>query len=111
MAIVQELSPRDCVKRLNVGKKMEAVLEQNDDLILFITDEAHFKLNNRVNRQNGLKTINMAKAEYGIPLQSPEVTAVARTGVNNPYFFQDDNVNTITVTSKHYRHMINENQN
>lgn len=45
MAIVQELSPRDCLKRLHYGQKMEAVLQQNDDLIFFMSDEAHFKLN------------------------------------------------------------------
>lgn len=107
MIIVQELIPRDCVKRLNFGQKMEVVLEKNNDLMFFMSHEAHFKLNNRINKQNFLKTINRAKAS-AVPLQSPKVTAVARTGVNNPYFFQDDNVNTITVTSEHYRQMINE---
>lgn len=52
IAIVQKLSPGDYVKRLNFVRWMEAILELNDDLILFMSDEAHFHLNGMVNWQN-----------------------------------------------------------
>lgn len=61
MIIVQDPSPRVCVKRLNFGQKTEAVLEKNNDLMFFMSHEAHFKLNKRINQQNCLKTINRAK--------------------------------------------------
>lgn len=37
MAIVQEIRPRDCVKRLNFGLKIEAVLEKNNDVMFFMS--------------------------------------------------------------------------
>jgi hypothetical protein len=52
MAMVQQLNHRNYVKRLNFAREMEAILDQNNNIILFMTDEAYFHLNGMVNQQN-----------------------------------------------------------
>lgn len=112
MAMVQQLNPRDYVQRLNFAREMEAILEQNDNIILFMSDEAHFHLNGMVNQQNcRYWASENPKLMHETPLHSPKVTvwcAVTGTDVIGPYFFQDDNGNTVTVTSERYRQMITE---
>lgn len=112
MAMVQQLNPGDYVKRLNFAREMEAIFDQNENIILFTTDEAHFHLNGTVNQQNyRYWSDENPKLMHERPLHSPKVTvwcAVSSIFVIGPYFFEDDNGTTVTVTSERYRQMFTE---
>lgn len=67
---------------------MEAILKENNSLILLMIDEAHVHLNDMVNQQNccywALKNLR--------ELHSPKVTAwcaVEKAAIIGPYFFED----------------------
>jgi hypothetical protein len=91
---------------------MEAILDQIDNIILFMTDEAHFHLNGLVNQRNCRYWSDQnPKLIHERPLHSPKLTiwcAVSSTVVIGPYIFEDDNGTTVTVTSERYRQMITE---
>lgn len=112
MAIVQQLNPGDYVQRLHFSREMEAIFEQNENLILFMSDEAHFHLNGTVNQQNcRYWASENPKILHERPLHSPKVTvwcAVTGTVIIGPYFFLDDEGNTVTVNSERYRQLITE---
>lgn len=112
MAMVQQLNPDDYVKRLNFARELRTILDQNENIILFTTDEAHFHLNGTVNQQNcRYWSDENPKLMHERQSHSPKVTvwcAVSSTVVIGPYFFEDDNGATVTVTSERYRQMFNE---
>jgi hypothetical protein len=79
----------------------------SDDVIILMTDEAHFHLSGCVNKQNSCYWAeeNPQKLHQG-PLHSAHVTVwcyVANFGVIGPYFFEDkDDGCAVTVLSAYY---------
>ena len=49
---VQQLNPRDYQQRLSFCQTMLDMFEENKDLTLIMSDEAHFYINGTVNKQN-----------------------------------------------------------
>ena len=72
---VQQLNPRHYQQRLSFCQTMLDIFEENEDLTLIMSDEAHFHLNGTVNKQNFRywASKNLRKL-YQQPLQSPKVT-------------------------------------
>ncbi|KAI5695648.1 hypothetical protein M8J75_001353 [Diaphorina citri] len=73
---------------------MHSVFNDNDNITLFTSDEAHFHLNGFVNRQNfrywGAEN---PRELHEKPLHSPRVTvwcAVGKNTVIGPYFFEEN---------------------
>lgn len=110
LAIVQQIQPGDYAQRMNFAREMEALIDQNENLILFMSDEAHFHLNSMVNQQNCRYWANENPQQvHKRPLHSPKVTvwcAVSQTCIIGPYFFEDDNGRAVTVNSERYVEMI-----
>ena len=52
MTIVQALNERDYQPRLAFAELMLEVIEEHEDAIIMMSDEAHFHLNGSVNKQN-----------------------------------------------------------
>jgi hypothetical protein len=50
MVVVQELSDRDMENHSNVAERLIGIL--NNDVIILMTDEAHFHLSGCVNKEN-----------------------------------------------------------
>ncbi|PSN38559.1 hypothetical protein C0J52_14825 [Blattella germanica] len=101
LAIVQQLQPGDYAQGMNFARQMEALIDQNENLILFMSDEAHFHLNSMVNQQNCHYWANENPQQFHErPLHSPKVTvwcAVSQTCIIGPYFFEDGNGRAVTV--------------
>uniref|UniRef100_A0A146LES1 DUF4817 domain-containing protein n=1 Tax=Lygus hesperus TaxID=30085 RepID=A0A146LES1_LYGHE len=75
LAIVQQLQPGDYAQRMNFAREMEALIDQNENLILFMSDEAHFHPNTMVNQQNCRYWANENPQQlHERPLHSPKVT-------------------------------------
>lgn len=110
IAIVQKLNERDYPQRLNFAQQMLELLEQNENMLLVMSDEAHFHLNGFVNRQNYRYWAGENPRElHEKPLHSPKVTvwcAVSTFGIIGPFFFEENGV-TVTVTSERYINMVN----
>jgi hypothetical protein len=110
LAVVQKLDVRDYPQRLHFAQEMLALFVQNEDLMLVMSDEAHFHLNGAVNRHNcRYWAAENPRQLHENPLHSPKVTvwcAVAKFGVIGPYFFEENRV-TVTVTSERYIQMVN----
>lgn len=51
LAIVQELSKNDCPRRPKFAQEMLALHEQKENLMMVMSDEAHFYLNGDVSKQ------------------------------------------------------------
>lgn len=110
LAIVQQLQPGDYVQRMNFAREMQALIEQNENLILFMSDEAHFHLNGMVNQQNCRYWANENPRQLHVrPLHVPKVTvwcALSQTCIIGPYFFEDGHGIAVTVNSERYVEMI-----
>jgi hypothetical protein len=52
LTIVLQLKPTDYYQRSEFALEMLSLFEVNDDMLLFISDEAHFHLDDIVNKQN-----------------------------------------------------------
>ena len=95
---------------MNFTREMEALIDQNENLILFMSDEAHFHLNSMVNQQNCHYWANENSQQFHEkPLHSPKVTvwyAVSQACIIGPYFFEDGNGRAVTVNSERYVEMI-----
>jgi hypothetical protein len=91
LAIVQELNVRDYPQRLNFAQEMLALYEQNENMMVAMSDEAHFHLNGAVNNQNYRHwAAENPRQLHEKQLHSPKVTiwcAVGKFGVISPYFF------------------------
>ena len=109
LVVVQQLPLGDYTQRVTFAHEIQAIFEQNDYLILCMSDEAHFHLNGMVIQHNcRYWAYENPKQLYERPLHSPKVTvwcAMDKTGVIDPYFFEDDNA--VTVNSECYTEMIN----
>jgi len=111
LVVVQQLKAGDYAQRLNFAGQMKAIFEANDNVILLMSDEAHFHLNGMVNQQNcRYWALENPRELHERPLHSPKVTvwcAVGKAAVIGPYFFEDNNGNAVTVNSERYTEMIN----
>jgi len=88
---------------------MLQMFEEDPELVILTSDEAHFHLNGSVNKQNFSywSTINPRQL-HEHPLHCDGVTfwaAVAKYGVIRPYFFEK-NGRSVTVNSACYVVMI-----
>ena len=91
LQVVQQLNVRDYA-RVDFAVRMQAILEENENAIIIMSDEAHFRLNNTLNKQN----LHYWAPEnphniHERPLHSACVTAwcaVAPFGVIGLYFFR-----------------------
>jgi hypothetical protein len=91
---------------------MSGLLRKNPHILnnLLTTDEAHFHLSGSVNKQNMQywSPVNR-KEQHEMPLHSPKVTvwcAVGALGIVGPYFFENNNEETVTVNSERYVTML-----
>ena len=110
-AIVQELNDRDMANRRISSEQLLEML--NDDGVintLLMTDEAHFHLSGYVNKRNFHYWAPENPQElHQRPLHSERLTVwcgIASFGVLGPYFFEDNEDATVTVTFKHYVAML-----
>jgi hypothetical protein len=91
---------------------MSGLLRENPDILnnLLMTDEAHFHLSGSVNKQNMRYWSPVNPKELNeMPLHSPKVMVwcgVGAFGIVGPYFFENDNEETVTVNSEHYVTML-----
>jgi len=109
--IVQELNNRDMANRRISSEQLLEML--NDDSVintLLMIDEAHFHLSGYVNKQNYHSWAPENPQElHQRPLHSERLTVwcgIASFGVLGPYFFEDNEGATITVTSERYVAML-----
>ena len=105
---VQQLNPRDYQQRLSFCQAMLDIFEENKDMILIMSDEAHFHLNGTVNK----KTFRYWASEnprelHQRQLHSLKVTVWCGLGkcrLFGPCFFEEGE-ETATVTSDRYIQM------
>jgi hypothetical protein len=95
----------DYQQRINFAQLMIEIIENNDNIVLFMSDEAYFHLNGYVNSQNFRywSPLNLQQL-HEEPLHSPKITVWCAIGVmqiTGPYFFED-NGQTTTVNSERY---------
>ena len=108
--VCQELLPGNYQQRVNFSQLMIELMGNNDEMILFMSDEAHFHLSAFVKKQN-CRYWSPTNPEilHQDPLHSPKVTvwcAVRSTTIIGPYFFQDDAGRTTTVNANRYVDML-----
>lgn len=110
LSIVQQLKPTDYHQRSEFAVEMLSLFEVNDDMLLFMSDEAHFHLDGFVNKQNcRYYAAENPQSLHERPLHSPKVTvwcAVSKKLIIGPYFFEEQG-NTVTVNSARYIDMLN----
>ncbi|KAL4107251.1 hypothetical protein QTP88_017631 [Uroleucon formosanum] len=110
LTIVQQLKPTDYHQRSEFALEMLSLFEVNDDMLLFMSDEAHFHLDGFVNKQNcHYYAAENPQSLHERPLHSPKVTvwcAVSKKLIIGPYFFEEQG-NTVTVNSARYIEMLN----
>jgi len=90
---------------------MIEIIDNNDNMVLFMSDEAHFHLNGYVNKQNCRywSPVNPQQL-HEEPLHTPKVTvwcAIGATQIIGPYFFED-NRQTTTENSERYIEMLTQ---
>lgn len=112
--LTQELKPRDHGQRRIYA---DWVLEQQEvdadfsKKVLF-SDEAHFQLSGYVNKQNSrIWGDENPHNIHETPLHAEKVTvwcALWSGGVIGPYFFENDQGETVTVDGERYRRMITD---
>jgi hypothetical protein len=111
ISVCQQLLPGDYRQRVEFAQIMAETLDENEDAILFMSDEAHFHLDGHVNNQNfRYWCAENPQILSERPLHSARVTvwcAIGKVGVIGPYFFEDDGGNAITVNAERYSHMLN----
>lgn len=111
LSVCQQLNPDDYRQRLQFCQRMMAILEENENAVLLMSDEAHFHLDGSVNKHNcRFWCSDNPQILQERPLHSARVTvwcAVGEVGVIGPYFFENDNGAAVTVTADRYLEMLN----
>jgi len=76
------------------------------------SDEAHFRLNGYVNKQNcRIWSEDQPEALQDLPMHPEKVTVwclLSAGGIIEPYFFKNDNGRNVTVNGERYRVMIDD---
>jgi transposase len=111
MCIVQQLKATDYEQREDFAVRMQVLLEEHENSIIIMSDEAHFHLNGEVNKQNFRywSTDNPCNI-HEKPLHTERVTvwcAIGNFGIIGPYFFENEHGATVTVNAERYIHMLN----
>lgn len=111
IVMVQTLNERDFASRVLTCQRLLQLVTENGLLnALIMSDEAHFHLSGKVNRQNfRYWSAENPKDLYERPLHPRKVTVwcgVARFGIIGPYFFEDDMGNSVTINSERYVEML-----
>lgn len=105
---VQKLSEGDYQQRLTFAQTVLDMFEENEDLTIIMSDQAHFHLNGVVNKQNCRFWASENPREmHQRPLHSPKVTVLCGIGkcrIFGPFFFKEDG-STVTVNSARYVNM------
>ena len=100
--LVQELNQQDFSRRTTFAETMLQMFEEDPELVILKSDEAHFRLNGSVKKQNFRywSTINPRQV-HEHPLHCDRVTvwaAVVKCVVIGAYFFEE-NCRSVTVNS------------
>ena len=110
--LVHHLTEGDKVKRIEFCRKFLKLCDDDENWIskILFTDEAHFHLNGDVNTHNvRIWSTDNPNEVIEQPLHSPKVTVFCGFSskfITPPYFFEDDNQQTVTVTGDRYRRML-----
>jgi len=112
LQIVQELKENDHQLRLEFCQQTTTNINEDNEFLdkLWMSDEDHFHLTGYVNKQNYRYWADSDPKEvHERPLHSSKVTvwcAVSSHGVIGPYFFENEERITMTVTSDRYVEML-----
>lgn len=110
ISIVQKLEGRDYEQRENFAVLMQVILADNENAVIFMSDEAHFYLDGEVNKQNmRYWAPNNPRNVHEKRLHSQRVTvwcAISPFGIIGPYFFESEDGETVTVNAERYTHML-----
>ncbi|MEM8940500.1 MAG: hypothetical protein AAGC64_14275 [Bacteroidota bacterium] len=109
---VQEISDLDKTKRLEFSHWFLRQASNEHTFLdkLITSDEAHFHLKEKYNKQN--TRIWCTENPWMVneqPLHSQRVTVwcgMTSSEIIGPYFFEDQNANTVTVKADNYGHML-----
>lgn len=98
-------------KNSALSKESLSCIEENDFLnSLIISDEAHFHLNGFVNKQNcrfwGTENPRVIHERVLHPIKYTVWYGVTSQGSIGPFFFEDEDGNSYTVTGERYRDML-----
>ena len=110
--LVQALKPIDYQQRLNYAIRIQEMTREDNNFIhnLIMRDVAHFHLNGSVNKQNtrfwGTENPRVIHQHELHPLKVTIWCGVTSERVIGPYFFEDEDGNTVTVTGDRYREML-----
>jgi len=91
--IVQQLAEWDFAQRRDFCENMLAILTEDANAVVVMSDEAHFHLNGFVNKQNcRFWAAENPRELHQRPLHSWKVTVwcgVSKVGIVGPYFFEE----------------------
>jgi hypothetical protein len=94
----------------SLHQEMLETIEEHEDSIIMMSDDAHFHLNGSVNKQNFRCWAPQTSREmHEKPLQGLKATvwcATGEFGIIGRYFFEESGITT-TVTSAQYIDVIN----
>lgn len=111
LMIVQKLLPSDYLQRQQCCERIMEIMEC-ENVVLLMTDEAHFSLDGYVNKQNCRYWAEENPRQlHQRPLHSAKVTVwcgVSKTGIIGPYFFENEREEAVTVTSERYVAMLRD---
>lgn len=114
IALTQELKPADHEMRRIFSDWALKQLEMDSEFPkkIFFSDEAHFWLNGSVNKWNcRIWSATNPQVIHQKQLHSPKLSVwctLHAGGIIGPYFFVNENGNTVTVNGIRYRSMLTE---
>lgn len=112
--ICQKLHEGDFARRVTFCEWLLRKHAENANFIqnLIVSDEAHFALNGCVNKQNvRFWGTENPKELREVPLHSERVTVwcgMTENEIIGPYFFEDDNGQTVTVNGQRYHNLVTD---
>lgn len=112
--LVQKLLLRDHNQRLEYSNAIVNLQKKFDNFSekIMMSDEAHFYLSGHVNKQNyRFWASENPRVFHETPLHPQKVTVwccIHAKNVVGPYFFENENGQTTTVTGENYRQMIRD---
>jgi hypothetical protein len=110
--LVQELKARDHPLRYQFAVWACEQLETDPDFAqkIIFSDEAHFHVGGYVNKQNcriwGSENPREFVQKPMHPLRATVWCGLWRGGIIGPYFFENEDGQTVTVNGERYRHML-----
>ena len=108
----QRLTDADAVARTNMCRWFLQKIDQDQTFLgkIWFSDEAHFYMNGQVNSKNYIFWGSQKPDEvYQKQVHDLKVTAwvaMSSQGIIGPYFFMDENSETVTVNSDRYLKML-----